>query len=77
MQQKKISVKTIGYSQDIGDDPQGPHVGAVTDGLKVDHFRSHKLRGPEQNLAGEGLMRQCQNELQKEYCVKIKLIVLD
>ena len=41
---------TVEYLQNIGDHAQGPHVGAVTDGLKVDHFRSHKLRGAKQNL---------------------------
>lgn len=38
------------HSQDVGDDPQGPHVCAVADGLEVDHLGGHKLRGAKQDL---------------------------
>ena len=39
-----------GYSQDIGDHSEGPHVRAVADGLEVDHLGGHKLWGTEENL---------------------------
>ena len=39
-----------GYSQDVGDHTEGPHVGAVADGLEVDHLGSDKLWGPEEDL---------------------------
>lgn len=37
-------------SQNIADDPDAPHVCGVADGLIVDHFRSHKLWGPKEDL---------------------------
>ena len=43
--------KTILYAlQNVADDADGPHVGGETDGLEGDNLRSHKLRGPEQDL---------------------------
>ena len=38
------------YSQDIGDDADGPHVGGVADGVKVDHLGRHELGRAEQHL---------------------------
>ena len=43
-------MQSILYSQDVGDDPQGPHVRAVPDRLEVDHLRRHELRRAEQDL---------------------------
>lgn len=37
-------------SQNIADDSDAPHVCGVADGFIVDHFRSHKLRGPKEDL---------------------------
>ena len=39
-----------GYSQDVGDHAEGPHVRAVADGLKVDHLGGDKLWRPEEDL---------------------------
>lgn len=36
--------------QDIADDPDAPHVCCVANGLVVDHFRCHKLRGAKEDL---------------------------
>lgn len=37
-------------SQDVADDPDAPHVRGIANGLIVDHFRCHKLRGAKEDL---------------------------
>lgn len=37
-------------SQDVADDPDAPHVRGIANGLIVDHFRRHKLRGAKEDL---------------------------
>lgn len=37
-------------SQDVADDPDAPHVRGVANGLIVDHFGCHELRGAEEDL---------------------------
>lgn len=43
-------------SQDVADDPDAPHVCGIADGLIVDHFRSHKLRGAKEDLQGPRIL---------------------
>ena len=39
-----------GYSQDVADDADGPHVSGVADGLEPYHLWRHKLRSSKKHL---------------------------
>ena len=57
------TLRTRGYSQDVGDDAHRPHVRRVADGVEVDDLGRHELWRPEQHLQ---LLRRVETARQAE-----------